>query len=589
MRDMDIRELIKAGKPVIFDGAMGTYYASLPKREAVRCESANLDYPAEIIAIHTAYLDAGCQAIKTNTFTVSADYAEGEDERGRAIIQAGCELAIKAAGPRGAMVFADIGPAPHGKSVTAGQVYVRQAEVFINSGLDYFIFETLSSDDGVAEAARYIKSRRPEAYIIVSYAVGSDAVTWEGRRGSELYAATAAIDEVDSVGFNCGSGPHHLLQFIRTLPIGEKPLSVMPNAGYPSVLGKRVVYQGQPDYYAKRMAQIAESGAAIVGGCCGTTPTHIASLSKELASPLPLRLVRRPEASKPKSGEVGDSPVWEKLNSKKRVIAVELDPPPDDDVSFFMEGVKALRSAGADMLTIADCPVGRPRADSSLLACKVHRELGIEALPHMTCRDRNLNAIKALLLGLSIEGVRNVLLVTGDPIPADDRSEVKSVFNFNSRKLARYVMSLNEGELRTPLRIFAALDVNAKNFDVQLSLAREKEAAGVECFLTQPVLSPEAMENIIRARQALSARILGGVFPVVSQRNALFLNNEISGIRVCDEIVSLYEGKSREECEALAVKISLAVAQALAPHTDGLYLITPFRRVGLMTRILEEL
>jgi homocysteine S-methyltransferase len=206
----------------------------------------------------------------------------------------------------------------------------------------------------------------------------------------------------------------------------------------------------------------------------------------------------------------------------------------------------------------------------------------------MTCRDRNLNATKALLLGLSIEGVHNVLLITGDPVPAEDRSEVKSVFNFNSRKLARYVTRLNEQSLRTPFRVFAALDLNARNFEVQLGLALEKEECGVSGFLTQPVLSRQALDNLALARKTLKGKLLGGIYPVVSHRNACFLNNEISGIHVCDEIISLYEGKDRDEAEDLAVTISARVAQAVAPYTDGLYLMTPFQRVSLMERIIEK-
>jgi homocysteine S-methyltransferase len=270
------------------------------------------------------------------------------------------------------------------------------------------------------------------------------------------------------------------------------------------------------------------------------------------------------------------------------VIAVELDPPTDDDGDKFLAGVRALRDAGADAVTIADCPVGRPRADSSLLACKVHRELGVDPLPHMTCRDRNLNATKALLLGLSIEGVHNVLLITGDPVPTEDRSEVKSVFNFNSRKLARYVSSLNDQTLKSPFRVFGALNLNAHNFEMQLALAVEKEECGVSGFLTQPVLSQQALDNLKLARQTLKGKILGGIYPVVSHRNACFLNNEIAGIHVCDEIISLYEGKDREAAEELAVTISAQVAQAIAPYTDGLYLMTPFQRVSLMERILEQ-
>lgn len=283
-----------------------------------------------------------------------------------------------------------------------------------------------------------------------------------------------------------------------------------------------------------------------------------------------------------------DNPLWDKLERGQRVVCVELDPPVDDTIQPFLDGVAAFQSAGADAVTIADSPVGRPRADSSLLACKLKRELGVETLPHMTCRDRNEIATKALLLGLSIEGVHNVLLVTGDPVPGERRGEVKSVFNFNSRKLARYVSALNEEVLHTPFRVFAALDINAVNFAAELRRAREKERCGVVGFLTQPVLSAEALENLKRARGELQGKILGGVFPVVSHKNALFLNEQVSGVRVCPEIIGLYEGADRAKGEDLARRISEEVVAALAPYTDGVYLMTPFQRIGLMTGLIKR-
>lgn len=279
--------------------------------------------------------------------------------------------------------------------------------------------------------------------------------------------------------------------------------------------------------------------------------------------------------------------LWDKLQRGERVVCAELDPPADDTIEPFMRGVAAFQAAGADAVTIADSPVGRPRADSSLLSCKIKRELGVEALPHMTCRDRNEIAVKALLLGLSIEGVHNVLLVTGDPVPGECRGTVKSVFNFNSRRLARYVSSLNDEVLRTPFRIFAALNVNAANFSAELRRAREKEDCGVVGFLTQPVLSPRALENLARARSALKGKLLGGVFPIVSHKNALFLDRQVSGVSVDPGVIARYEGKSREEAEALARELSLEVLQRIAPITDGAYLMTPFQRVELMTGLIQ--
>ncbi len=580
-----LRDRLQSGRPLLFDGAMGTYFAA--RYGEGRCELADLDRSEAVRTIHRAYLDAGCEAIRTNTFSVSADLAGGEEDLSRSLIQAGCRLALETAAPYGAYVFADIGPAPEGKALDRGAVYSRQAELFLDQGITCFLAETLPSDEGIADLAAELKARCPEAFLLVSFAVGHDGVTREGLAGGELLRRTAAIPGVDAVGFNCVSGPQHLLEYIQTLDLTGITLSVMPNAGYPTVLGRRIAFQGTPTYFGQKLSQIGAAGAAIVGGCCGTTPDHIARAAEALARP-PVQAPPRPRVTTQRREEPEEGPFSRKLRQGERVIAVELDPPPDDDGAAFLAGVRALRAAGADAVTIADCPVGRPRADSSILACKLKRELGVEPLPHLTCRDRNLNATKALLLGLSMEGVHNVLLVTGDPIPTENRDEVKGVFNFNSRKLARYVAGLNETVLKTPFRIFGALNVNARNFEIQLRMACEKEACGVDGFLTQPVLSPEALENLELARATLKGKLLGGIYPPVSHRNACFLNNEIAGIRVSEEILSLYEGKDRQEAEDLAVELAVRIASDIAPYTDGLYLMTPFQRIGLMTRILSR-
>jgi len=325
-----------------------------------------------------------------------------------------------------------------------------------------------------------------------------------------------------------------------------------------------------------------------LGGCCGTTPEHIAATAKALQQ-MPAMAVTELDAQEPENQPASHpNPIWDKLEAGQRIIAVELDPPADDRIAPFLSDVQTLMDAHVDAITIADCPIARPRADSSLLACKLKRELNMAVLPHMTCRDRNLNATKALLLGLAMEGVRNVLIVTGDPVPTEERSAVKSVFNFNSRKLAAYITELNS-QLAHPFRIFAALNLNAVNFRVQLDLAKEKESCGVSGFLTQPVLSKEALENLKLARQELKGKILGGVLPIVSYRNACFLNNEIAGMRVAPEIAGLYKGLERDEAEKLAARISVQIAKEIKPYTDGWYLMTPFRRVGLIREIVKEL
>lgn len=283
-------------------------------------------------------------------------------------------------------------------------------------------------------------------------------------------------------------------------------------------------------------------------------------------------------------------PFWEALcDSARKPFAVELDSPANADVRGFMAGARALRDGGADLITVADSPVARARMDSSLMVCKLRRELGVPVMPHLTCRDRNRIATQALLMGLGAEGVENVLLVTGDPIPAASRGESKGVYHFNSRELIRFVSTLNRELFPTPFRIFAALNVNAYSFDIQLRLAQEKAENGAAGFLTQPVLSEQGLENLQRAREALPGKLLGGLMPVVSYRNALFLNQEIPGIRVDEDIVRRYERLDRAQGEALAEEITADYARRMAPFVDGYFLVTPFSRTALVVRIMERI
>ena len=570
---------------LLFDGAMGTYFAAR-NHTAQSCEQANLTAPQEIRSIHRAYLDAGCGAIKTNTFGLSRP-AVGEAQC-ISLLKAGYEIAREAAGDR-AYVFADIGPISAADAADPLAEYRFLADQFLCLGAEHFLFETLSDDLGIAETAAYIKKKAPGAFILVSFASQPDGFTRSGRLAGELLRRCAGDPNIDAVGLNCVSGARHMVELVDALGALEAPLSVMPNAGYPTVLGSRTFYNGDPDYFALQLAELAARGANILGGCCGTTPEHIAAAVKALHEPAPKQLptgaVRNPAPS-----HQGENRFWEALcNPKRKPVAIELDPPEAADVTKFIQGARELQSGGADIITIADCPIARARMDSSLLACKLQRELGAEALPHMTCRDRNLNATKALLLGLCAEDVHNVLVVTGDPIPSASRDEVKSVYNFNSRMLARYITALNETALPTPFRVFGALNLNAVNFGVQLQLAREKVENGICGFLTQPVLTAQALENLKFARETLDAKLLGGIIPIVSYRNAVFMNSEVSGITVDAEIMGRYQGLDRQQGEDLAVTISCAVAREMAPYVDGFYLITPFGRTGLMARILTEL
>ena len=587
---MNIRELLQA-RPLLFDGAMGTYYKAAP---GVECEQANLTDPAGVLAVHREYLAAGADAVKTNTFSLprlAAAHAPGWEQ----LAQAGWQLAVQAAEETGAAVFADLGPAPDTEAVPAGQVYTAVAKQFTALGARNFLFETLSSDAGLLDAVGAIKAEVPDAFVLVSFAVLPDGYTREGMYCKDLARRMQESGIVDAVGLNCVSAPGAMRTLAKQLG-GTLPLSVMPNAGYPVVTRTQVKYQGRPEYFARELGRLAAEGTVrILGGCCGTTPAHIAALRTELDRlPVVEKTAPAEEFSTVKEQTVENEDAFlRKLNAGEKVIAIELDSPRNADLTGYLEGAKKLQAAGADLLTIADCPIAQARMDSSLVACRVHRELGLCTLPHMTCRDRNLNATKALLLGLYAEGVREVLAITGDPIPTAERDEVKNVYQFNSRKLAQYIVSLaGEGrEMPGPMTVFGALNLNARNFDVELRRAKEKLENGMSGFLTQPVLSARAVENLKKSRETLGAdaKILAGIMPVVSQRNAIFMENEINGIHVEDWIIEKFAGLDRAQGEELGLAISLEMAKAALPYADGFYLMTPFNRVALMERLIGRL
>ena len=586
----DIRELLQT-RPLLFDGAMGTYYKAAP---GVECEQANLTDPAGVLAVHREYLAAGADAVKTNTFSLprlAAAHTPGWEQ----LAQAGWQLAVQAAEETGAAVFADLGPAPDTEAVPAGQVYTAVAKQFAALGARNFLFETLSSDAGLLDAVGAIKAEVPDAFVLVSFAALPDGYTREGMYCKDLARRMQESGIVDAVGLNCVSAPGAMRTLAKQLG-GTLPLSVMPNAGYPVVTRTQVKYQGRPEYFARELGRLAAEGTVqILGGCCGTTPAHIAALRAELDSlPVVEKTAPTEEFSTVKEQTVENEDAFlRKLNAGEKVIAIELDSPRNADLTGYLEGAKKLQAAGADLLTIADCPIAQARMDSSLVACRVHRELGLCTLPHMTCRDRNLNATKALLLGLYAEGVREVLAITGDPIPSAERDEVKSVYQFNSRKLAQYIVSLaGEGrEMPSPLTVFGALNLNARNFDVELRRAVEKLENGMTGFLTQPVLSEQAVQNLQQARQTLGpeAKILAGILPVVSQRNAIFMENEVNGIHVDAAIIDRFAGLDRAAGEELGIEISVQAAKAALPYADGFYLMTPFNRVALMERLIARL
>ncbi len=574
---------------VLADGAMGTYYAGISGRNAKNCEFANLSDPDLIKSIHEEYLKAGARLIRTNSFGANTAALNTEFRHVREILCRSFAIATETARPYDADVMADIGPIPRAEGCDATTEYIRIADIFLECGAENFIFETFGTFEYIPTLADHIKKQRPDAFILAQFAVTPDGFSLKGASGRSLIQSALECADIDACGFNCASGPRHLYNQVREMGLPGKPFAVMPNAGYPAVNEDGTRYINNVEYFARCMGDIASLGVTIIGGCCGTTPQHILETGRAINNRLPSESVRI-AVHTPAQRHTSPNTFQDKLNAGEMVLAVEFDPPRKANAEKIISDVKMIQNAGADIITLADCPLARARADSTVLAAKIKRETGIETMPHIACRDRNINAIKALLLGAHIEGIRNVLVVTGDPIPDAERSEVKAVYNHNSFMLAEYITELNRFEFEEePLAVGAALNINADNLETELRRAERKASKGITFFLTQPAYCEKAEEALKTARSRLKAKILAGLLPVVCHKNAVFLRNEVPGIYIPDEIIQRFENKEADCAEAEGKAILLETARRIRPHVDGYYLITPFGRAKLMAGIVAEL
>ncbi len=582
---MKIKEYLQ-NNILLLDGAMGTYFSQVSEDSLYKCEYANLTAPNGVKEIHKRYLLAGAKAIKTNTFSPFTSGGNTVFTYSQ-IIKAGYKIACEVAADFGAFVLCDIGPIRKTAEENVIPTYKKIIDIFLAEGGENFLFETFPEIETINQLAKYIKGKNPEAYVIGSLAINPDGFSTLGGYGQNMLLE--ACEEIDCVGFNCICGPHHMNAHIKNIKHVQKPILAMPNAGYPTVIGSRVSYEKSPYYFAKQIIKSVENGAKIIGGCCGTTPEFIYEISERLAGKSFAKSTHGENSPAKIPVQIKESEFYKKLISGEKPIAVELDPPKIARTVNFMQNAKTVLVGGADMITIADCPVARARMDSSLLAVKIKNILGAEVLPHLTCRDRNINASKALLLGLSAEEINNVLIVTGDPVASAERNEVKMVYEFNSRMLLNQISTFNKTLFDSPFYLYAALNINAKSFGAHIARAKEKIAAGALGFFTQPAFSDAAIENLKIAKRQLSVPIVGGIMPIVSYNNACFLASEVPGITVSEEILQMYKGKTREEASQIAVEISREIAEKMIDHVDGFYLVTPFSRVDIICEIMARI
>lgn len=592
---MNIREYLKKSK-LIADGSFGTYYSQKYKTVDIP-EYANITAPQRISEIHTEYINSGAKLIRTNTFASNTYSLDCSIEQVKENIKAAYKIAKEAVEQSGKEIFiaGNIGPVPavfQPDFEAVEEEYYQIAKTFIDEGADILCFETFTQSEHIMPAIKRIKEEC-NPFIIVQFCVNQYGYSEAGESAERLVSETAFSKCVDAVGLNCGVGPAHMQQILSRINLNNNCfVTAMPNAGYPLLVRNRVKYADNPIYFASKVNDMALLGADIIGGCCGTTPDYI----KEVAKTVDLTpTVKSDETS---ANNENEKPVIKKSFFRnadgtikdKKLIAVELAPPFGADDKKLLEAAHMLKGLGVDVLTFPDSPSGRTRIDSVLMAQKVKNVTGFEVMPHICCRDKNAIAMRSTFLGASINDINNFLIITGDPIPVMARQVVKSVFNFDSVGLMRIADEMNSEALKdSPLTYGGAINQSRRRIESEIKRVQKKMEAGAEFFLTQPVFTAEDAERLRRVKEETGARILCGIMPLVSRKNALFMKNEISGVNVTDEVIERYpENADREDGENVGVELAKEMIAATRDFADGYYFSFPFNRTYLLKRIIQE-
>ncbi|NIK75728.1 homocysteine S-methyltransferase [Paenibacillus castaneae] len=601
----DLREALEQ-RILTGDGAMGTYLYQMGFPVGVSYEEFNVIRPHVIENIHRRYYDAGARVIETNTFSANFEKLskyglEGEME---AINRAGVRAARAAIGAD-AYVVGAVGSIRDGKlknlrTAKVSDAYKRQMHALLDEGVDGLLLETFYDLDEMMLALRIAKAAS-SVPVICQFAVEDVGRTQDGNGMKSAFDQLQAAG-ADVVGFNCRSGPNGIMRAIDSIngPIGL-PLSVYPNAGIPDYVDGKYTYSTGPEYFAEMARRFADRGARLIGGCCGTTPEHIAAISAALdgyvpqavlpsaaASPQEIIHVQPPakpaEAVSTAQQEAEREPSIVDLVRKRHTVIVELDPPRDLDIRKFMDGAAALKDANADAVTMADNSLAVTRMSNIALAALVQERVGIRPLVHIACRDRNLIGTQSHMMGLDALDIDHILAVTGDPARFGDLPDSSSVYDLTSFEMIRMIKQLNEGTAFSgkPLKqkakfiVGAAFNPNVKHLDKAVQRLERKITSGADYIMTQPVYDPVLIERIAESTKHLSVPVFIGIMPLASGRNAEYLHNEVPGIQLSDEVRQRMAGLEGEAGRAEGVQIAKELLDAAMPHFNGIYLITPF-------------
>ncbi len=612
MSGVTLRRLLDDGRVHVLDGAMGTMLYGKGFLLNVCYDELNLKQPKLVQEVHEAYVRAGAELIETNTFGANpkklASYGLADDTE--KINTAAARLARAAAGDR-VSVLGAVGPLgvriePFGPTSReeAFTFFRRQVDGLLAGGVDGFILETFSDLDEIHAALRAVRSAC-DLPAITQMTIGTDGLTHYGT-DPQTFAKQLAEWGADVIGVNCSVGPAGVLEAVeKIVKATDRPISAVPNAGLPKDVGDRQIYLASPEYMASYARRMIEAGARFVGGCCGTTPEHIKKMRDYIASVVPRHptvVISRSAVTTPAGVEavpLAERSGWgAKLACGEFVTSVEIVPPKGVDPTPMLEQCRALRAAGVAAVNVPDGPRAQSRMGVLPSAILIQREVGIEPVIHYCCRDRNLLGMLSDILGAHAAGLRNILIITGDPPKMGPYPEATAVFDIDSIGLTNLVYRLNHGldpgsnPIGAPTRWVIGVGVNpgALDLDRELSRFAWKVDAGAEFAVTQPVFDVRQLELFLERVEQFKIPVVAGIWPLLSLRNAEFLANEVPGVSVPEEVLARMRkvsDRGKEAALAEGVAIAREMFRQVRGAVQGVQVSAPFGRVEVALEVFE--
>ena len=596
---------------VIFDGATGT---ELYRRHVFtnRCyDELCLSEPKLVSDIYRDYLRAGADVLTTNSFGAQrlALKKFGLADKCSAINEAAARLARQAVEDQHrvgtALVAGSLGPIATTGTSSAERIdmWLEQARGLLAGGADLLLFETLPNREAADEARSVMAELGGDQAFILSHAVADDGDLDQAVQ-QRLLMPDDGRPLPAVIGFNCGMGPDKMLSILEiAVKYCDRPLLVQPNAGAPQHVDFRQLYLCSPEYLTTYALRYIALGARAVGGCCGTTPEHIADLARSVkplgkSQQIAQVIAKAAPTETPQAEEVPlaeRSRFGRKLAAGEWVTTVEISPPRGWQTADIVAKAKLCQEAGVDVINIPDGPRAAPRMSSIITALHIQQQAGIEAVLHVCGRDRNFIGLQADLLGCSGCGIHNFLFITGDPPKLGNYGFASGVFDTDSIGLAKLQKDLNRGfdfggqkiDPPTAAVIGVGADPNAIDFQREIDRLRQKAAAGADFVTTQPVFDPDALKRFVEAIADLHLPVIAGIWPLASLRNALFMKNEVPGVVVPDAIITRMEAaNTREEQLATGIAIAREAVAAVRPYVAGVQVSAPLGNVRAALAVL---